>query len=441
MSVIFIVSAAIGVGVGVVFGFVWSDGIWIACGLAGVGMLRFPRASFALLIGLVIGWGRVVGFEVHDPAISFSGEMEMITGVVLKNSDIRIDHQRIVLADVERVNASFHNRLFMFAPLYPSIQAGDRVQLTCELKKPEPVEEFRYDQWLKRHHIAATCSFPRGVVVSSRPLSFTHRLYRLSDWMGERMSQALAEPEAGLLRGLLLGEQHAMSDETLEFFNRTGTTHIVALSGFNVTILLGLLDRMARIKRLRPPHRVALSATLVLLFLVMTGMDASLVRASLMGLAAVAASVVGRRSVFPIVISLVGAGMVLVNPYVLLYDAGFQLSFLATLGLFTLSSRIERFVQWVPNHFMIRDSCVATLAATIATLPIMILTFHRMSFVAPLANVLILPLVPLAMALGVIVILLPHWLPATLVYAVLHMILLFATTLSRIPYSSVSLSF
>ena len=92
--------------------------------------------------------------------------------------------------------------------------------------------------------------------------------------------------------------------------------------------------------------------------------------------------------------------MLLFNPKILFWDAGFQLSFLSTIGLIYLSPLIKKDFQWLPEFFSLRDNLVSTISAIIITLPLILFNFGRLSIVAPIVNVLILPAIPLIMFLG-----------------------------------------
>ena len=134
--------------------------------------------------------------------------------------------------------------------------------------------------------------------------------------------------------------------------------------------------------------------------------------------------------------------MVLVNPKVLVFDAGFQLSFLATMGLVYLSPIIERGLKKIPDVFELRMSLVATLSATISTLPLILFQFGRLSTVALLVNMLILPLIPVAMAVGFLMgILSLVWLPlgqlfAWIAWAILSYVILVVETFAKFNFAS-----
>lgn len=438
---LFLLWFAIGLGMGVVFGFEWTSGMIIAFVVGGMLLSLWPKATAAFLLGCIVGWGRVMLLPMFTEPVPGVGAKRELSGFVFGNPEVRVDHQRIVLDDLDIEEfGKYGGKILVRANLYPSVRAGDRVALSCVLEEPTALDGFRYDMWLKRHHMSATCAFPKIRSVEHQPNSgMVTRLAKLSTWISSRLNRVLPEPEAGFARALLLGEQHAMSEGVRERFRKTGTSHIVALSGFNVTLILGFVQGVGKRLRIRFSRVALISAVLIVLFVIMTGAEASLVRASFMGIVVLAGKLLGRRSMIPALLAVSGAVMVLANPYVLLYDVGFQLSFLATLGLFLFSEKLEQALQCLPNIFLFRESLATTLAAMIPTAPLIAYTFRTISLVSPLANVFLLPAIPFAMAFAAVLALVPSTVTAFPAYSILHLMLSAVDLLAKIPGSSLTL--
>jgi len=134
-------------------------------------------------------------------------------------------------------------------------------------------------------------------------------------------------------------------------------------------------------------------------------MSASVVRATIMGLLVVVAGHVGRKASPKNILMAAAAVMALLNPRIILWDAGFQLSFLATCGLMFLSPKLKKYFVHVPEKFGLQENLTSTFSAIIMTLPLILFNFKRLSIIAPVANLLVLPTIPLAMFLGFIQIL------------------------------------
>jgi competence protein ComEC len=209
----------------------------------------------------------------------------------------------------------------------------------------------------------------------------------------------LPQRDAALLSGIAIGAKDGMDDATQDMFRRVGLTHIVVLSGYNITVVS---DVVVRIGALVLPRVLSLplGALTVVLFTVATGASATAVRAASMALLALSARLFNRRYDIIRALFLVAGGMVAWNPRVLVFDPSFQLSFLATFGLVTLSPLLEKKLHRIPNLFSLRQTVAATLATQAFVVPLLIRLNGQLSFISLLANVIVLPVVPLSMFLS-----------------------------------------
>ncbi len=226
-------------------------------------------------------------------------------------------------------------------------------------------------------------------------------LYSLKARIRDAAWRMFPEPEASFLLGLLVGMKDGLPAEMTDAFRDTGTSHILAVSGYNVTQLIevGVLAfALAAVRRRRSSGLMVLA---VIVFALIVGGDASVIRAALMGTVAVSATLVGRRYDSLRSLSVAAALMLAANPLILRHDVGFQLSFAAVWGLFALAPALYRAV---PPRFRntVAKTAVETGAATLATAPLVLHSFGRLPYVGLLANMLILPLIPWAMLFGVL---------------------------------------
>ncbi len=235
-------------------------------------------------------------------------------------------------------------------------------------------------------------------------------LYSARGHARARLREILPDPEAGLLIGILMGDESGIPRSVEEAFARAGLSHIVAISGYNITLLAAL--SLAVFTRLLG-RRIALWGTLLMipLYTLFVGASASVVRAALMGALTVIAGMLGRSNDALNALSLSAFLMTLWDPAAL-EDIGFQLSFTATLGLLFLAPPLERWARTALARWFqdpgattladaVREALLVSLAAQIATAPLMLYHFRELSLVAPLANLLALPMQPLGMALGI----------------------------------------
>ncbi|MDP3991216.1 MAG: ComEC/Rec2 family competence protein, partial [Candidatus Nealsonbacteria bacterium] len=210
-------------------------------------------------------------------------------------------------------------------------------------------------------------------------------------------------PQSSILGAVILGDKSRLSEELKRKLNMAGVRHITAISGMHITILSILLMQALIGLGLWKKQAFYLTLAFLILFIVMVGLPASAVRAGLMGGTFLLAKYLGRSSSGFRPIIFAGTTMLAINPLLLKLDVGFQLSFLAVLGIIYLSTIFQNLFKKVPNIFQLRNILAMTFSAQVFTLPILIYNFGYVSIVAPITNILIIPLLPYIMILGFLV--------------------------------------
>lgn len=216
------------------------------------------------------------------------------------------------------------------------------------------------------------------------------------------LQKHLPEPHAALSAGILLGVSSSLPSDFYQELIKTGTLHIVAASGSNVTMVVGAV--VATLSPLGRWVTLVGGVCTILLYVLLSGAGPSIVRAGVMGSLAMVATYLGRPKEARHLLALTGALMLVVDPLLVL-SAGFWLSFFATAGILYLEPYFSRFVP-LPGKYL-KNLAYPTLSATVATLPVTLLWFGRVSLVGPLVNLLILPVVPLIMLLTVVALIFP----------------------------------
>ena len=212
--------------------------------------------------------------------------------------------------------------------------------------------------------------------------------------------RVLPAEDASFLSGLTVGERAAFSDELKEAMQKSGTTHLVALSGFNVAIIASFLVLLLRQLSIpRRWHTVLIGMTIGA-FVVAVGAEASIVRAALMGLVVVLGRGLGRTASIRNAIALTAVAMLAVDPTILTGSLSFQLSFLATLGVVYLYPLFERWTKPLSNPLGLKEALLMALAAELFVTPLLLYSFGRFSLVSPFVNMLVVPLVPFTMLFG-----------------------------------------
>ena len=217
------------------------------------------------------------------------------------------------------------------------------------------------------------------------------------DQFSSHVKQAIDDPASSLGVGYLLGQKQALPNQLQEALVVTGLTHVVVASGYNLTILVRLARRLfARVSK----YSAALvSVSLVLCFVAVTGASASMVRAGLVALLGVWAWYYGRKFHPVTLLLFVAAVTVLWNPSYIWGDVGWALSFMAFAGVMILAPLMHAYFYGEQKASAIGQILGETISAQVATAPIILLVFGQFSNIAVLANLLILPFIPLAMLL------------------------------------------
>jgi len=347
-----------------------------------LGIIRFDLVSFN---------------EVDQTYEALIDTEVLLEGVVVREPDVRekVTHLYVRVED-ELLLVKTHR--------YADVSYGDLIVIEGDLIKPESFETdlgriFRYPEYLHARGVSYTVSFAEVVVLESGHGNiFITKILKGKELFMDSIEQVLPEPQVGLAEGLLLGVKQALGDDLETVFRKTGIIHIVVLSGYNVMLVVIFITYV--LSYVLPYRaRVPFGIMAIVCFAVLVGLSATVVRASIMASLILFARATGRTYAVMRALCLAGVIMVLINPYLLVYDVGFQLSFVATLGLIFLAPLIENRLQQVPNFLQIREFLTATIATQIFVMPILLYSIGEFSLVSVIVNVLVLPMVPIAMLL------------------------------------------
>lgn len=285
-------------------------------------------------------------------------------------------------------------------PLEVPVAAGQKFQFSCRLEPPENFSpDFDYRMYLLKEGVGFLCHDAIYTIVERDTRG---RVFELLYWPKHRFEEALersiSEPEAGLAKGLILGGSDYLSRETNAVFQRVGLSHIVAVSGYNITLVAQCFLTIGILFGLWRKHALWVAFFCICLFVLMIGMPASAVRAGVMAGIAFAAAHTGRLTQSLSVLVFAALAMLCVNPLLLRYDVGFELSFLAALGIIIGSVWWESFFSKTFPGKSVAEIFWLTCMVEIFVVPIILYQFHMFSPLVLLANTLVLPLIPYAMA-------------------------------------------
>jgi competence protein ComEC len=412
----------------VYFGSGWLTGIWAASALqlpiAGVLALVFipiigwvlwrgnRRAQWiwlSVLFALLGGVRYLLSIPHFDQSslATYNNRGEVtVEGVIEADPDVRdtyinlrIRADRLTLPDQA---ARPIEGLLLTRPSRPAeFKYGERVRVTGELVAPPEFATFSYRDYLARQGVYSLIDRPRVVVLGRDQGSpILAAVYAFRDRARTVIAHILPEPQASLLTGILLGDDNGLPQDVQDEFRTTGTTHIIAISGYNITVLISILSaiavRLIGRRRAFPILVVGLSA-----YAVLVGGSASVVRATVMGSLALWGIYLGRQAAALNSVFAAGFIMTALDPNAL-FDVGFQLSFVATLGLIVYAkpfadSTAKLLGRLFGNELarkivgVINDALLVTLAAQVATLPLLIYYFRQFSIVSLIVNPLVLP--------------------------------------------------
>jgi len=348
----------------------------------------------------------VLRFEVRDIFLGqasdeFMGVEHGGTGIIIEDPDIRENSQKLV---VEEDISGLKTKYLVSTNLNEEYKYGDEVSFTGKIAKPENFttdqgKDFDYVNYLKKDGILYVMSYPDIEVISSGHGNFVkNALFSIKRKFMEKVNMAIPDPENLLMGGLILGEKASFSQELRQNFVDTGTIHIVALSGYNVTIVA---EWFMKLFSFLPQHLgIGVGILAILLFVLMSGGSSTAIRAGIMASLVLVARATGRNYDVARALVLALVVMILFNPFILVHDVSFQLSFIATIAVIFFTPKVEKYFQWVPETFKLRDIISVTFAAYIFVLPFILYKMGNLSLVALPANILILPFIPFTMLIG-----------------------------------------
>ncbi len=374
----------------------------------------WPARAGLFLLGLSFVLLGVWRYQASWPDINpqhiayYSGQSVQFLGQVVQEPDIRDKYRKLVLGKLLQLPAyqPLTGQVLVNLPNYPAYSYGDWLQISCQLKAPDKFNGFDYKRYLAIKGIYVLCHHP--LLISSfknSNLTFKQKLYKqllkIKYSFKRIIDSTVAYPQNEILSAIVLGLRRGIPPNILNTFQASGLSHIIAISGLHISIISLLLMNFFIALGFYRRQAFYLAAISLFLFICMIGLRASSLRAAIMGLAILLAMQLGRLSRSLNILILAACFLLLINPK-LLADIGFQLSFLAVLGIIYLGEPFNNLLDKlrVPEIFEIKASLMMTLSAQLAVLPLIVYYFGNLSLVAPLANILVLPVLPIIIVLG-----------------------------------------
>ncbi|MFA6397429.1 MAG: ComEC/Rec2 family competence protein [Candidatus Paceibacterota bacterium] len=437
---IFVIGFALGILFRSFFNLGWSVIIFLALISVIVFLLHFlfketQKPAFFIAIFLIALSLGILRFHISDlnngdqvlnnsinSKVSLIGTINDEPDQRDKNIKLEVKLENVV---VENKEILVNSKALITTEMFPTFYYGDRIQINGTLKIPSNFENengqtFDYVSYLRKDGIFYQINYPKIEIISRGNGNFIMRgLLGLKNGFLNIISRTIPDPEASFMGGILLGTKQSLGDDLKQDFVKTGTIHVIALSGYNVTIVAENIMKFFGFLPITLSIYFGIGA--IILFALMTGAGATVIRASLMAILVLVARLLGRSSNITRAIFIVGFLMLLQNPWILAFDVSFQLSFLATIGIIYLTPRVEKHLMFLPKKFGLRELVSATLATQFFVLPFILYKMGILSIVSLPANLLILPFIP-----------------ATMLFGLLTGVFGFVSTILAFPFSSIS---
>ena len=440
--------------------------VYFVAALAIAAKYRLHRSRWFIfaLAAFAAGAARQSAVPQSSDIAQYNGNTGTITGIIISEPDIRDDRIQLRLRSesifVNNRTIPTSGQALVETFITADVSYGDRIRATGLLSVPAAGDTFSYADYLGRQGIFTMMSFAgievvdngHGSPVHAALLDLKHTvqdsiaqtLLDLKHTVQDSIAQTLPEPQAGLLTGILLGNERGISPQLAQDFYRVGAIHIVAISGFNMIVISAIVMRVLEgIFRRRRRSAVLGSIFFVVIYAIFVGAGPSIMRAAWMSSLLVIGRHLKRNCYVPASLAFATLALSIADPNVLL-DVGFQLSFFAVLGLGLFADPLSRvFRAWLDKRFsapaannihtFLNEPLIVSIVAQISTLPLIILYFGRVSLVALPVNLLIMPIQPLLLIAGLTAAAVFPFLPAigTVIYWMTMVFLSWTITIVR----------
>lgn len=409
----------VGTGIHACHEHVWMPGwAWATCIIAAAAWFISVRAHRAGRATALVAFAVLLGLARYDMAMSalpdtaripigaelrFEGRVSEEPRQTMKSTVLTMDRTFLVGGSGSR-DIPIDRKMQVVTKSHIEYSYADTLAWSCIPERVEQEPGLGFDDYYFVRGIGWHCYARDGphVVSVSQKDDIKGLLADLKQNMRRILGRLMPEPESSFVLGLLLGDRQGLTDDMKESFRQTGTSHILAVSGYNVTKLVLIVVVLFVILGMQRRAAAVASGATIVLFVILVGADPSVVRAGCMGLTGLAATLCRRAYSGVNALLLAGALMVAANPFILRHDVGFQLSFLAVLGLHAFGRPLERWFRMVPRALGLRQVCAETTAATVATLPLTMYVFGLLAPTALPVNMVVLPLIPFAMLAGAV---------------------------------------
>lgn len=390
-----------------------------------------------VLIGfLYLGYWRTSVISYHPTLTEFYDREIYLIGKIISEPDRRAKNVRYVLNIKQAIfpiaspshgqnnfltyghginyqkNLHLKNRrekALIYLPLNSEYEMGQILKIKGQLRQPENFEtdtggEFDYVNFLAKDQIYYLMKFASSDILKDSDYVFLTKIFAFKKYFLNQIDRILSPPHSDLMSGLLLGDRSTLDEEIEENFRITGLVHVIVFSGFHVGLIVFLILKILIFLPTYLKYSAGILTVIILALLV--GLSATVIRASIMVIVVMVSKMSGRNYQINRSLCLTGLIMLIHNPLILLHDLSFRLSFLATFGIVNFTKKIYQKLNFITERFKIRAIMTTTIAAQLSVTPVLIGMSGYISIIALPANLLILPLIPLTIISGFVMVIL-----------------------------------
>jgi competence protein ComEC len=332
---------------------------------------------------------------------NFNEKNIKIEGIIIEEPKYDYENVKIILQ-----NNTKKGRIQVEFKSYQKFKFGEIVKIDCFLETPENFEGFDYVNYLKKENIYSLCKNAKiektnreskniGIIIKGKIINFKNTIkYKIKD--------NYDYPYNAFITALILGDKSLMPDSFNNLFRRAGISHIIVVSGYHVALFLGIISSILSKLNLNKKKSFFVILFFLIFFSIMTGLSASVIRASIMNIFSQMAILFGRKKSPIITLTATATIMIFLNTKILTNDLGFQLSFLSTIAIYYLVPVFQKLFKKLPDFLGFKEAFIVSLSCYLLTFPCVFLSFKSFSVVSILTNILISPFLSLAFVLSLI---------------------------------------
>lgn len=338
----------------------------------------------------------------NNELINFNDKEVVFEGIVLSNPERGSDKTQLMV-DVFNRDKKI-GKVLIFTDKYSPIKYGNRIKVEGIIKVPQKIDNFDYQGYLAKEGVSVIVSFPKIEIIESKE-SFLGMIYSFKEELGGRIRDNLSPSLSSILEAMILGNDQKMDKETKSKLSVSGLSHVIAISGSHIVIFSAMLFEVLLFLGLWRKQALLGSIFFTLFYVFLVGLPASGVRAGIMVGLLFLAQLISRQSFNLRTLVIAASAMLLFNPLLLKFDLGFQLSFMAVLGIILTGPVFNKWLDFIFRGKLkwLQEIMAMTISAQIFTLPLLISSFGYFSIISLLSNIVVLPITPLLMALGILV--------------------------------------